>query len=376
MTTPVYSNASTSFPEIEYYTQFDPYFYTVDNRPLLNLSSVDAELGKSVDAANRSGLMTGVALSALFKDLYGTSSFITGLELSNPSNNVVRVGSGAMYQLANLTASDTRQVIKQAVLPSYKDLTILAPLTVGQSITYLIEGKYVPIDTTNTTSTFPFYDATNTKLPSVTLHGELQVQAVAGVAATTGTQTAPSPTAGWTPLYVVTVDYAGVTYYNEAYAANAPASKGLSKVFETISNLTSTSSSVGDTPVTAFANGSTQGALLKLPVTSDINIYKPVKVKINYSPSITGGEIIVRLKYQIFNVVDPLTPTSYTVASSETMSITAVGNSLASYTMTASIPGYLLSGKSFVNIVLERIGGDGADTNTGVLNVVNAIAFQ
>lgn len=378
MTTPAYSNVSSAFPSIGYYTQFDPYFYTVDNRPLYNLAGADNVLGVGVDAASRASLIEALGKAAAYKDLYGASSFITGLELTNPSANVVRVDIGALYTPLAISSSDTRVVLKQAILATYLDIAIPAPLTVGQSITYLIEGLYVDFGV-STSGTFPFFDAANTHLPSTIFNGELQVRAIAGAAATTGTQTPPSATSGWLPLYTITMDYAGTAFYNASYAAGSPASRGLPRTDITPLNLTTTTGVVGDTSTTAFADAATQGAVVKLPIhpsTSALNPYKPVSVKIDFSPSVTGGAFAVRLKYQVLSDASLLTPVSYVIGTIENISVTAAANGLASYTFSTVVPGYLLVGKRIVNLVIERLGGDGTDTNTGVLNLINTTVYQ
>jgi hypothetical protein len=378
MTTPVYSNVSAAFPAVSYYTQFDPYFYTVDNRPLYNLASVDSVLGTGVDAAARATLIDALSAAASYKNLYGASPFITGLELTNPAANVVRVDIGALYAPLAISSSDTRVVIKQGVHAVTTDFSIPPPAIVGQSVTYLIQGLYVDFGA-STSSTFPFFDATNTVLPNTLFNGELQLQIVTGVAATTGTQTTPAPTVGWTPLYVLTVDYGATSYYNAAYATNAPASKCFPRTGIPLSNLTSTSASIGDTPVTAFADAATQGAIGRVqihPSASLVNPYKPVRVKVDYVPSVTGNAFAVRLKYQVLDVSTLLTPVSYTVGAIENITVTAAANSIASYTFTASVPGYLVNGKNTINLVMERVGADASDTNTGILNVMNFTVYQ
>lgn len=375
MTTPAYTNVSGDFPSIRYYTQFDPYFYTVDNRPLGDLANSDSVVGAGVDAASRATLIKSLGDSVIFKDLYGSASFTTGLELSNPSSNTLRVGSGALYSVDAITTTDSRQVLKQALLPVYKDFAIPAPLTVGQSVVYLVQGKHVDFGA-ETSEGFPFYDTANTRLPSSLLHGELQLQVITGVAATTGTQVAPAPSAGWTPLFTVTVDYAGTSFYNAGSASGSPATKGLSKVFGTMFNRTTSTSVLGDTEVTTFSNGSAQQALVKLPIDSSVNQYKPVKVKIDYTPSVIDGAFAARIKYQVVGNEDLVSPVSYTVGALETIAVTTAVNSVNSYTFSASIPGYLLTGKHFVNIIIERLGADVSDTNTGNMNVITVTAFQ
>lgn len=51
MTAPI----SNSFTPVRFYTQFDPYFFSVDNRPLIDLAANDLVLASAID-----GLVTNV----------------------------------------------------------------------------------------------------------------------------------------------------------------------------------------------------------------------------------------------------------------------------------------------------------------------------
>lgn len=51
-----------TLPEVQFYTEFDPYFYTVDNRPLSNLKERDDILADSIDKKIQLVDVTGAAV--------------------------------------------------------------------------------------------------------------------------------------------------------------------------------------------------------------------------------------------------------------------------------------------------------------------------
>jgi hypothetical protein len=190
MTTPVLTPISSAFAAIRYFTGADPYHYTIDNRPLTDLSTNDTSLANAADAGRRGALMLALQEAVRFEAKFGTTNYVEGFVASNPGVNTIRIGKGALYTSSALTTSDARTAIKIGVLPQNQDFTInTVSLTGGQSVIYAIEMKYVDFSAT-TSSTFPLYDNANTALPSACLFGECQLQIVAGTAAATGSEAA------------------------------------------------------------------------------------------------------------------------------------------------------------------------------------------
>lgn len=170
------------------------------------------------------------ALSLLAQDLMGQTTQVFGAPVGPttvPSMSVF-VGAGRIYQMAPLEpsawsslAADSTPILKQGILTSTGiTLACPAPLTSGQSINYLIEGQYQENDTNLVTLSYwnaanpsqPFSGAGNNGVAQPTVRaGQLIVQAVAGTAATTGSQTTPAVTSGWTAIAVVTVAQGATT---------------------------------------------------------------------------------------------------------------------------------------------------------------------
>jgi hypothetical protein len=122
-------------------------------------------------------------------------------------------------------ASNPQQRIR---LDTFTTDTFAAPVTSGQSINYLIAAQYQDSDisldptTGNSPVVLQFYNSTNPSSPwpgpnncgstSNTFRDDaIAYQIKAGVAATTGSQVTPTPDAGWTGLWVVTVPFGAST---------------------------------------------------------------------------------------------------------------------------------------------------------------------
>jgi len=148
-------------------------------------------------------------------------------------NMSVLVGAGSLYASgpvdqtahASLAPDTTHQIILQGILRDAITIPLTAPVTAGQSIAYLIQAG-ITISDTDTLS-IPFYNASNPTVPFTASRSKrrsaaLSINAKPGTAATTGTQTAPSPDAGFNGLYVVTVANGASTVVNANIATVSP----------------------------------------------------------------------------------------------------------------------------------------------------------
>lgn len=184
-----------------------------------------------------------LGLAKLASSLMGNNTYVHGLACtpSSPASMVVNVAPGQIYSLQNidgtayssLPADTTHSILKQGYVLDAQQFTLTAPSTSGYSINYLIQVTYSDVDGGSTV--LPYYNASN---PSVAWSGPnnsgtaqytvrqgiCTVSLKAGVAATTGTQITPSPDAGCTGLYVITVAQGAtsVTAGNINTYANAP----------------------------------------------------------------------------------------------------------------------------------------------------------
>lgn len=186
---------------------------------------------------------TMIGLAKLASALMGTATYVRGLSCTanSPPSMLVNVSAGEIYSLQNvdgtayssLAADTTHSILKQGIVMDSTSFTLTAPGTSGYSINYLIQATYT--DTDSGATVLPYYNASN---PSVAWSGPnnsgtaqntvrsgvCTLSLKAGVAATTGTQVTPSPDAGYTGLYVITVAQGATTVTNSNINvfANAP----------------------------------------------------------------------------------------------------------------------------------------------------------
>ena len=199
---------SSSLTTVRYYTQYDPYHYAVDNRPLTDLASNITTISSGGgDSARRAVLLNQLASAAVFQDLYSNannSMVMSGLSVSYPGSNIITVNPGAVYQANATNASIAQTIVQQALLYAPVSFNLTSPSSAGNSIVYVIEAQFSDLSSANMpTSALPatFLDNTNTFLPCLLLNKELKLQLKAGTQAPTGTQVEPSIDPGWFGLY-------------------------------------------------------------------------------------------------------------------------------------------------------------------------------
>lgn len=395
MSTPGFvAQNSNSLATVRYYTQFDPYHYAVDNRPLTDLATNITTISSGGgDSARRAVLINELAMSAVFQDLYSNannSSVISGLTVSYPGSNIVTVNPGAVYQAQATNDTLAQTIVKQGLLYAPVSFNLVSPSNAGTSIAYVIEAQFSDLSSANMPSSglpASFLDSTNTFLPCLLLNKELKLQLKAGTQAATGTQAEPAIDAGWFALYTIIVTF-GVT--NPVVYANAaaPAIKGISHSVTSQALLTgsATQVAVAGIPSWNFAHGSTQGLAIPVPLRSqNTNPYVPIKLRLAFSGDTSGNNFALQLSYLATGVGDSTTTTP-TTTSIEAVAMNVAANAVQTYaTATCIIPSTAFS--SFVNnqwviskeklfVTLSRIGGNAADTNTGNLRLHDIVVFQ
>jgi hypothetical protein len=222
-----------------------------------------------------------VALAKLSAAVFGSSTLANGLAVTatSPASMQVNVAPGEIYQLANLdatgygslSADTTHSILKQGISLDAVLLSCPAPSTAGQSINYLIQATFAEPDALSVVRTY--FNASNPAVawsgpggngnPDFTeRQGLVTLSALAGVTATTGTQTTPAPTTGYVGLYVVTVAYGAttITSGNISVAAGAPI------LVETL--LQKISQATADARYLQLAGGQMTGALNEAKATN------------------------------------------------------------------------------------------------------------
>lgn len=171
-----------------------------------------------------------VGLAKLSSAVLGANTLAHGFACTpnSPAALNVLVGLGEIYALAPvdataygvLPADTTDTILKQGIQLATTTLSCPAPTTTGFSINYLIEASYQDSDTTQVV--LPYFNSANVSQPlngpgglggsnATERQGIVILTAKAGTAATTGTQTTPTPDSGYIGLWVVTVAFGAST---------------------------------------------------------------------------------------------------------------------------------------------------------------------
>lgn len=183
-----------------------------------------------------------VSIGHILQDMLGTSTLFSGLGCvpTAPAGMTVNINPGRAYSYQVTDAgsysdlsADAHMLMKQGILLDAANFSCPAPTTAGYSINYLVEAAFQEVDIN--LQVLPYYNASN---PAQAYNGPngtatsqatardntVQLQLKAGAAATTGSQITPTPDAGFTGLWVITVPYGAstITSSNISQYAGAP----------------------------------------------------------------------------------------------------------------------------------------------------------
>lgn len=184
-----------------------------------------------------------IAIGYLAQAVLGLGVVVDGLACTPtvPTSMTVTVGPGSLTQLnvidmmgyGSLPANATSPLVKMGINVVPTTFTLVAPTTSGQSINYLIEASFLENDVNPVV--LPYYNASNPSQPytgpansgaaqSTQRTQRVQLELKAGAPAIAGQQQTPAVDAGWTGLYVVTVNYGqtSVTQSSIALYSTAP----------------------------------------------------------------------------------------------------------------------------------------------------------
>jgi len=190
-------------------------------------------------------------LAKVSEAVFGQNTVVAGFTCAptSPASMTVNVGPGMVYQMAALESTaisalnaDTHQVLKQGISREISPLTLVAPTTVGTAVNVLIEVAYVD-DKSTTQQVFNYYNAANPDIPltgvggnnlpqTSVVKGVAQIQTKYGIPATAGSQTTPTPDAGFAPLFVVTL-----TQGQTAISGNIAVATGAPFVADALQNI-------------------------------------------------------------------------------------------------------------------------------------------
>lgn len=377
MSTPAFvAQGLNTLSEIRYYTAFDPYFYTVDNRPLQDIESNLVKLGsQGSDSARRAVLFSQLGTSSAYASLFplgGTYlSYMHGLPVSL-NGTTLTIGAGAVYVRDAINSDISTQILKQAMLVTPAVLNLTAPAS-GLVKNVLVQAELRSLTESNmAVSRLPFMDATNPLLGCTLLNYELVVSVKEGADATLGNQITPAVDTGKVELFVLT--YSSVVSESTlALHANGPATKGADSSRQYVSSNTLANDSTTSIQVPVSLKGLT------------LNPLKPIHVEVYYSSSAPGGAITLSVSYRSLTS-GGLVNSNMVVAGSTSVLAPSTSDTLAIGTLSSStIPVSAFAGWSSgtwsvkadaIQISVSRIGGDVGDTNTGVMTLHEVRVFQ
>jgi len=147
----------------------------------------------------------------------GNSTYVNGLACipSTPPALTVDVEPGQIYSLSETDSTDygsiptdLRLIMQQGILADAITSGTPAPITIGDSVKYLIEAAFQQADGVQVNRTFL---AAPSQLVDTQRQGLVSIITKAGVPAPTGTELTPTPDAGYIGLWVITVAYGQTT---------------------------------------------------------------------------------------------------------------------------------------------------------------------
>lgn len=182
------------------------------DRPLIQVGELPCAedvMGGWKDALYGLGLMASAAI--------GNSTGVAGFGISptGPASLSFNIGQGSIYSPQTVDGTsygvlgtDSNTIVKQGILAAPVTLTVTPPSTSGFSQVYLVQVAYSDVDTG--AALVPFFNSLDPTHPSSSTQntirqGQAVVQLKAGTAASTGSQTIPTPDVGFVGLWAVTV---------------------------------------------------------------------------------------------------------------------------------------------------------------------------
>jgi hypothetical protein len=384
---------SSSLPTPQWYGPLDPYFYTVDNRPLQDIdTNMRSMVGGSVAALYRAvgindQVLTPLAMGAIKAP--GSTGTYSGLQLGNPGVGSVTVGVGALFFTDSINTTNGTLITKMAASPATKTLATPAPSTAGQFISYLIEGTVSYLDASSMpASSVPFVDSTNTLLPGLIANAELKLSVKAGSSSTT--PATPSTTAGSYPLYVITVGQDSTVKVSSPVSAPVLASAIRIRPEVTLpaSGAAGTSVMVGSA-VPEFADGAVTSANIQVTLDpTKIDTTKPLRLTLSLASTAANNNVVFGASYKVVGA-GFVTSGSSVSTTNDTVTIGAASTVQEFTTVNASIPTSAFAGwvgtagsqvwamtKSRVYLQLTRVGTDSGDTHTGAVSLVDVAVTQ
>jgi hypothetical protein len=341
-----------------------------------------------------------ISIAKLSAALLGTSTKINGFtctQTSSPGMSVL-IGPGEIYALEEIDTSaygslptNSNVILKQGIqLNTITTTTMTAPSTAGQSINYLIEFAFNEVDGGATVLTYynsenptqTFDGPNNDAQPNyVVRQDQVTYQIKAGTAATTGSQTTPSPDAGYVGAWVVTIAHGQTTIINADIAeyVSAPFINNTQNIIQSNSYLYGADSSGVANTVTVTLNPVlstyTTGMTVFVKIannntgnsTININSLGSKNITLSNATALVGGELVAGQISQLnydgteFQLSNPANAAANAINS---INVQTLSSHSSTYTPT--------SGMVMIKVrMVGAGGGSGAITNAGAYAVAS-----
>jgi len=395
MTTPNFvPQGAESLAQVRYFTPFDPYHYTTDNRPLQDLDqNVRTVATGGVDSARRAVLLAQLATSDVFRQLFRSpdNAFVmAGLDVEYFGTQFVRINPGAIYTSKEISTANPNRIVKQGLLVNPVNLTFVKPTESDSSVIYVVAGRYRDLDASSMSQPIlPYGDPLNTFLPSLLMNGDLEVRMFAGTVAPSGTEVAPTVDTGWTPLYEVVSSYATASPVIRV-SPSGPAIIGARFPVVLTEGGVAPAAALNLNGILThhFPKSATSNLTLNASLRGErVNPYAPIKLRILYSATAVNGNFAMRTRFGAYPVGSVVTAAPGNISSIEVLPAEAglVHELKAFNTSIMTIPtsafaGFVSNGwavnRDFLNLTLLRDVESGLDTNSGNLFIHEVMAYQ
>ena len=173
---------------------------------------------------------TMVALAKMCETIFGTPTLADGLACTGTvvPSLTIQIAAGQIFQIQSLEstsfgslfADTTHNIVKQGVNLDQTSFTLVPPGIAGQAVNVLVQAQIQEVDTDNLVLSYVNTSSPSTPFSGPNNSGALQpttrktfvnISVKYGISAISGVQVTPSPDAGFTGLYYVTVGQGATT---------------------------------------------------------------------------------------------------------------------------------------------------------------------
>lgn len=378
MSTPAFSSQTSDLTAVRFFTQWDPYHYSVDNRPLTDLDANIKSVAGGNDGTRRIAAISFLVQGLLARVNSPADTLVSGLVGYDSGSNTFTVGKGVILSSQDLDTASEDTYSKIAVSFADEVFSVPAPVTIGRSQNYLIQATYGDIDGS---AGIPLADASQNSFLEAAQFGYIKFSVKAGVPAISGTQVTPAPDSGSFPLYVVTATN-GSPNVLYSYHAGGPARElkhltlTCADIFPSTSGPAISTNTFPRTYNLPDAASSTVSAIVNVKDILPTDTNSRLKVSVKYTSDSASGNFAVQIGYKTFSTGSSFNATSPTIPGGvEVAPTTTVGN-VSTLTSVGYIPCSALVGKELLSLHIDRLGTHASDTCTGLLKIVSVTIEQ